>query len=396
MITKELIELLHQGASIQRWNDHLRPHKGFTELDKQAHKLFYLYALKKCEPDNSLDEQLLIEGCIFEYLHRVLLTDIKPPVFHKLMAEKGEQINRWVLEELRSACQPLKGNFYEKFRTYLLDPDYGKREKSLISAAHYLATAWEFSIVYPLSSSLYDIQTVKAEIDAEIAQYFSLPGVQRYYADVNIKNFLNLVGQLRFQQRWARCYRIPETSVLGHMLIVAVLSYLFTLEIDGCSKRLCNNFYGGLFHDLPEVLTRDIVSPVKRSVEGLDDIIKDIENDALEQKIFPLLPKSWHNKIHYYIQEEFKSKIFKDGTVQYCSSELINETYNNEKFNPLDGELIRGADHLSAFIEAYLSIEYGISSQALVSGQQNLYPLYKDRTLAGLDLEPYFKMFSKL
>ena len=341
MITKELIDLLHQGASIQRWNDHVKPHKGFTELDKQAHKLFYMYALKKFEPDGALDEQLLIEGCIFEYLHRIILTDIKPPVFHKLMEEKGEQINRWVLEELRPACMHVQGGFYEKFQQYLLDSHYGKREKSIISAAHYLATAWEFSIVYSFSSALYDIQTVKAEIDAEIAQYFALPGVQRYYADVNLKNFLHLVGQLRLQQRWARCYRLPETSVLGHMLIVAVLSYLFTLEIGGCSKRLCNNFYGGLFHDLPEVLTRDIVSPVKRSVEGLDDIIKEIENDALEQKIFPLLPSSWQDKLHYYMQEEFKSKIILDGQVMYCSSDKINRQYNKEQFNPLDGELIR-------------------------------------------------------
>lgn len=396
MITKELIDLLHQGASIQRWNDHFRPHKGFTELDKQAHKLFYLYALKKFEPEDSIDEQLLIEGSIFEYLHRILLTDIKPPVFHKLMAEKGEQINRWVLEELKSCCQPLKGGFYEKFQQYLLNPDYGKREKSLISAAHYLATAWEFSVVYPLSSSLYDIHSVKSEIEAEIAQYFSLPGVRQYYADTGIKDFLNLVGQLRLQQRWARCYRIPETSVLGHILIVAVLSYLFTLEIGGCRKRLCNNFYGGLFHDLPEVLTRDIVSPVKRSVEGLDDIIKEIENDALEQKIFPLLPKSWHDKIHYYIQEEFKSKIILNGTICYCSGDEISEKYNTAEFNPLDGELIRGADHLSAYIEAYLSIEHGIRSEALICGQQNLFPLYRNKTVSGLNLEPYFSMFSKV
>lgn len=394
MITKELIDLLHQGASIQRWNDHLRPHKGFTELDKQAHKLFYMYALKKFEPEGSLDEQLLIEGCIFEYLHRIILTDIKPPVFHKLMEEKGEQINRWVLEELRSACVPVRGDFYEKFQQYLLDPDYGKREKSIISAAHYLATAWEFAIVYSFSSALYDIQSVKAEIDGEIAQYFSLPGVQRYYTDINLKNFLNLVGQLRLQQRWARCYRIPETSVLGHMMIVAVLSYLFTLEIGGCPKRLCNNFYGGMFHDLPEVLTRDIVSPVKRSVEGLDDIIKEIENDALEQKIFPLLPPSWRDKLHYYIQEEFKSKIILDGHVVYCSSDEINLHYDSEAFNPLDGELIRGADHLSAYIEAYLSIQYGIRSDSLISGQQNLYPLYKNKAIAGLDMEQYFTMFT--
>jgi len=46
MITKELLELLFEAASIQRWNDHNRP-EHFTELDKQAHKMIYAYVLAK-------------------------------------------------------------------------------------------------------------------------------------------------------------------------------------------------------------------------------------------------------------------------------------------------------------------------------------------------------------
>ena len=49
MITKSLIMLIHEAASIQRWNDHLRPWTGFTELDKQAHKMIYAYVLGRCE-----------------------------------------------------------------------------------------------------------------------------------------------------------------------------------------------------------------------------------------------------------------------------------------------------------------------------------------------------------
>jgi putative hydrolases of HD superfamily len=81
-------------------------------------------------------------------------------------------------------------------------------------------------------------------------------------------NFIDMVGQLRFQKRWAHSPRVPETSVLGHMLIVAILSYLISLERRACPQRASNNYFAGLFHDLPEVLTRDIISPIKRSVEG--------------------------------------------------------------------------------------------------------------------------------
>lgn len=391
MFSKQFFLLLHQGASIQRWNEHFRPHKGFTELDKQSHKAFFVYVLHKL--DSVADPQLLIEGCIFEYLHRVVLTDIKPPVFHKMMAEKGNQINRWVLDELKEACENIGGGFYGRFEKYLLDDSYAAYEKRIISAAHYLATSWEFNIVYSMSSSLYGIEETKAEIESEIAAFFDLEAIQKYYGNYKLKNFMNLVGQLRLQQRWARCTRAMETSVMGHMLIVAILSYMFSLDTHGCKARLCNNFFGGLFHDLPEVLTRDIVSPVKNSVAGLDDIIKEMENDAIEKKILPLIPKEWHGEVLYFMRDEFKSKYINDGNVVFSDSDEINRKYNYNDYNPVDGQLIRAADHLSAFIEAALSIHYGISSEPLVEGRDGIRRNYRNKIIAGVDVGAYFKIF---
>ena len=92
MIKKQLIETLYEAASIQRWNDHIRPHKGFTELDKQAHKMVFAYMLAKFEESDrgvSVDWPKLIEGGFFEFLHRIVLTDIKPPIFHKLIDRKS-------------------------------------------------------------------------------------------------------------------------------------------------------------------------------------------------------------------------------------------------------------------------------------------------------------------
>ena len=53
------------------------------------------------------------------------------------------------------------------------------------------------------------------------------------------------------------------------MLIVAITAYLCTIEMEitPCEKRIYNNFFAGLFHDLPEVSTRDIISPVKSAAD---------------------------------------------------------------------------------------------------------------------------------
>ena len=54
--------------------------------------MMIMYVLARCEEQDHgarLDWEVLVEGGIFEFLHRVVLTDIKPPIYHELMREKG-------------------------------------------------------------------------------------------------------------------------------------------------------------------------------------------------------------------------------------------------------------------------------------------------------------------
>ncbi len=393
MIRKSLISLIHIAASIQRWNDHIRPWNGFSELDKQAHKMVYAYVLAKCEGEGEYDQLKLLEGGIFEFLHRIILTDIKPPIYHSLMMEKGEQINSWVLEELRAMLEPLKGDFYEKMRRYYSEPEYAEKEKRILKAAHYYATHWEFEVIYPQNKSTYDIEQVKLEVENGLSRCNTFEGFSRFATNPDLKKFLSLIGKLRYQQRWSRAVRTPNTSVMGHMLIVAIMSYFATLECGGCEKRLINNFFGGLFHDIPEVLTRDIVSPVKNSVKGLDHIIKNIEDEQMHKIIFPLVTDEIKNDLEFYTQDEFASRVTVNGKVIGASSDEINQKFNSDVFLPIDGEIIRGCDHLSAYLEAYLSIKYGINSEQMQEGYHNLFAQYENRIIGSVDFGQLFDYF---
>ncbi|MBU1487210.1 HD domain-containing protein, partial [bacterium] len=362
MITKELLEVIHEAASIQRWNDHIRPIE-LTELDKQAHKMVIAFVVAKFEEeDKEIDYRKLIEGGLFEFLHRIILTDIKPPVFHKLMARKGRQLNEWVLSQLNDIIADIEEGFTDRFKRYLFENDYAAIEKRILKAAHYLATNWEFKIIYALNSHSYGIDRTKAEIDNELEDYFDLIGVGKLSLFKKSYHFIDLCGQLRFQQRWAQTPRIPKTSVLGHMLIVAILSYLCSLQLKACPKRLYNNYFAALFHDIPEALTRDIVSPVKRSVEGLEEIIKEYEQTQLEEKILPLLPSTWHKEMRYFLTDEFRGRILKDGEKEVVAGPKIDKLYNQDEYSPIDGEIIKACDNLAAYIEASLSLEHGIKS----------------------------------
>jgi putative hydrolase of HD superfamily len=195
------------------------------------------------------------------------------------------------------------------------------------------------------------------------------------------------------QQRWAQAPRIPETSVMGHMLIVAILSYVFTVELGGCNKRIYNNYFAGLFHDIPEVLTRDIISPVKRSIEGLSDIIKEIEERQMEDKIFPLIPQSWHDELRYFTKDEFCGKIIKNGKIHKVDSQEINQRYNSDEYNPIDGQIIEVCDKLSAYMEACLSINHGIKSPFLEEGRKLIFDRFKDSKVASIDFGQLFRSY---
>lgn len=392
MIKKSLIELIFEAASIERWNDHIRPSRGFTEIDKQSHKMIYAYVLAKIE--GNIDMLKLIEGGIFEFLHRLVLTDIKPPVFHRLVKEKGDELNHWALNTLHNDIINIPHNFYEKMETYLFDKTYAENERRILEAAHYLATKWEFDIIYDMCRSYYGIDATRAEIDNKLNSFSGLKSFDTLIRNNNYRGFTNLLGELRFQQRWSRSPRIPATSVAGHMMIVAVLSYLCSCDTKACDARIANNFLGGLFHDIPEVLTRDIVSPVKNSVEGLDELIKSIEQDQMEHILYPLIPAEWRDELEYFTNNEFSNKAIVDGKILVTTSEELDEKYNSAEYKPVDGKLIRGCDHLSACIETYFSHIYGITTHALQNGNRQLCRHYENAEICGIPFGSLFDYFT--
>lgn len=395
---RSLIELLYEAANIQRWNDHIRP-MDFSELDKQAHKMAIAYVLGGFEEQAwgaGIDWLTLIEGGLFEFLHRLVLTDLKPPVFYELMRERGEELNKWVLEELKEVIEDIPGRFFEKFQQYLFDDNFCSKEKRVLRAAHYLATNWEFRIIYSMSANIYGIENTKDRIDDELEEHYDLLGVQKIALEKKTYNFIDLVGQLRFQQRWAHTPRLPKTSVLGHMLIVAMFSYFISLDLKACPRRIYNNFFSALFHDLPEVLTRDIISPIKRSVEGLEKVILEYETRQIDEKLLPLLPPAWHKEFLYLLDSEFNNKILLDGKVKIVDTAEITEQYNMDKFSPIDGELVKSCDQLAAFTEAVLSIEHGLKTKQLLKGRDLIFSQYQNKTIGDIDIGKIFKEFFNL
>jgi putative hydrolase of HD superfamily len=387
MINPKIIDSIFSSASIQRWNDYPRMME-LVELDKQAHKFIIAYFIAKLEKDVNYTH--LIEAGIFEFFRRIVVTDIRPDVFRVILKKKGSELNKWVVSKLGNSIQDIDGgNFLKKFEAYITDDTMYSKERFILKAASYLATRWEFNIIYQTSSFLSDIDDVKKAVDEEIEDYYELIGVRKIALNKKLAKVIDLSGRLRFQKRWAQTPRIPETSVLGHMLTVAIFGYFYSLDINACDKRLQNNFFTALFHDLPEALTRDIISPVKYSVDELSELISEYEITKIEDDILPNVPDSIKKEFSYLlglydgIKDEFLDKTNLNGKVEVHTAGL--KSFNENRYDTIDGLALKQCDKLSAFIEASLSISHGIKSKELINGKKQILESLKE--IQGVDFK---------
>jgi putative hydrolase of HD superfamily len=395
MVGKDLLIELFQAAEMRRWNDKLCPIP-LTELDKQGHKMTIAYVLGKfAEHEDDFSWTKIIEGGLFEYFERLTLTDIKPQVFERIKA--NEETFTELKKEVHARFTPLitdLDGLDERFEAYLFHPQDSINRK-ILDAANFYATKWEFDIIKHENWNDYEIDEIQRGLQRRHEALSEVDGLQKLALFPTYRSFVDLCGRLRFQVRWGQLYRIPRTSVLGHMLIVAILSYLFSLSIDACSKRRVNNYFAGLFHDLPEVLTKDVISPVKRAATGVDRFVKEFERDEMQRRIYrpKLIPEAWQSEMHMFTEDEFTSKVTVEGKLQNTTSDAITASYNQDLYNPVDGELIKAADDLAAYMEAYLALQNGISNAQLRSAVREKSLFYRHKTIAGIDFGKVYKGF---
>jgi len=383
------LQFVFSGSYMKRWNDKLRLME-LIEIDKQAHKMIVAWLLCRLSGEGKSPEERLaleekvVEGGIFDYLIRLVITDIKPPILYRIKTnpEHYRQLAAWAVTEVEPHLRPLSEDFWRRFTAYFLQPKADDPAVDILAAAHLYASVWEFRLLRRLNDGFDDeLPEIDQSFQEQLASYAHLPGMPELIEALGshapsrtaLANFANLCGQLRFQKRWSQTPRIPETSVIGHMFIVACYSYFLSLIVGACPARRVNNFFCGLFHDLPELLTRDIISPVKKSFAGLGRLIREYEERELERRVLAPLQAEGHENIiirlGYYLGlpggSEFHDTIMEDGKLRIVSFDALQEAYNRNEYDPKDGEAIKVCDTLAAYIEAYTAIRNGIASDQI-------------------------------
>ncbi|MGL4677354.1 MAG: HD domain-containing protein [Brevinema sp.] len=414
MIRKSLIVKLFDGFTMQRWNDQLRPTE-LVEMDKQGHAACLAYFLaRSIEEEEQIDMQMLMEQIVFHYLERIIITDIKPPVFSRISSNHSQytSLRNFVKDMMLPYLEGLPPEFIQKF-IYWCEHPYDKIDTltyKILEIAKADATLWEFDLLvhanpngFGITEIAHDMENLKnkhIELRRHLVGKLETKHIREesktnLFTDENYSSYTQLVkmfGQMRFQVRWAQLYREPKTSVLGHSFYVALLSYFFSLSAGACSKRLYNNFFTAVFHDLPEVFTRDIISPLKRDIAGFGDLIKEIEQEEMERKFKMLIPEKLRSELFYFITDEFADQTMYDKKIKSYEDGIPAE-FNQDKYNPRDGSLVRLSDYLGAYLEADMALNNGATSSEFITAKERIKMDYSTKKIAGLELKSLFLDF---
>ena len=399
---KKLSLRIFEGFSIQRWNDLIRPFD-MVEMDKAAEKMVLAYIIGKYEENkgNYIDWEWVIYASFFDLLRKIALCDIKAPVQQMLKREFLDEymrLNEWVLNQYRSLIND--DELFSKFTIYVgQKAGYFKLPEELTvslrvyNAAHKYATMRELDMLAVVNEKQ-RLEKIYTELQADIQPFLDLEGLQKIMTHQKPFDFLMKIEQLRFQTRWNQTPRVPATSVLGHCFYVAIMTMLLGRESNPhmCKRRIINNFFSALFHDLPESVTRDIISPVKQATNGLPNIVKKIEDEIVSKELVPLMEDFFRDELIYYTSDEFSDRILDSKKkVKKVTWEELNNFYNEDELNPVDGKLVRVCDHLAALMEADISIKHGITSIHLKNGRNGMLCHYaKDEKISGINV---YKLF---
>ncbi|WP_303921362.1 HD family hydrolase [Treponema berlinense] len=406
MLNKKFILKLFEGFSIQRWNDLVRPFE-LVEMDKAAERMVVAYIIGKYEEaaGRSIDWEWIINASLFELLKKIALCDIKSPVqqmIRRKFPEEYLKLNEWVLKQYKDIIDDKQ--LYSDFTIYIARtagnfpmPPELELSARVLRAAHKFSSLRELQMIECVNEEE-RISKIKKDLNQEIQQYLDLRGMQLLVTRQRPFDFIMMIEQLRFQTRWNQTPRVPKTSVLGHCYFVAALTILLMREtkIKMSQKRLFNDFFSALFHDLPEAVTRDIISPVKQATDELPKIVKKIEDEIVQRELVPLMDDFYADEIMYFTNDEFSNRIQqrqKNGKLKtvFVDWDELNEKYSSDEFNPIDGKTVRLADHLSALIEADQSIKYGITSEHLRSGREHTLKAYQDGlVINGIEIRKIF------
>ncbi len=124
-------------------------------------------------------------------------------------------------------------------------------------------------------------------------------------------HFFAMLGRMKYINRWALMRKVQEESLCQHSMETAAFAHALAL--------IKNKYFGGnvdaeraavlaLYHDMPEIITGDLPTPVKYFNSDMREAYEKIEENACT-KLLSMLPEE--------LKEEYSPFFFKEEKDEY-------------------------------------------------------------------------------
>ncbi|MGC9772065.1 HD domain-containing protein [Fervidobacterium islandicum] len=306
--------------TIQRWNN--RPALlRFTEAENSFNTLFLSFVFLTINDE----EKQLIENSLRWRLSRELPKIVLSDVSLQLK-ERIERFAPDVWNQVRTkALDDLKVMADEETVNVLVPQvlDCNPLDKLADLYISYLE-AYENGKLYDYNQPLREL---KEKID-RMAENVPPSEMEKYWqiAQYVWSPLVNLTSMVR----WNRTHRNVRTSVSGHSFAVVTMAYLIAKlsEFEGVEEVIVKS----ILHDLPEAFTGDVITPTKKKVPGLDELVSNVEKEMMVE---------W---------------------ISGCETMSALKRYIDWAVEPFSGEagrIVRTADYLAALLECAVEIDSG-------------------------------------
>lgn len=149
-----------------------------------------------------------------------------------------------------------------------------------------------------------------------------------------MSKFFAFINRMKYIKRWSLMRSVKEENIMEHSHQVAVIAHALALiknKMFGGSVNVNEVVLLAQYHEVGEVITGDLPTPIKYFNPEIKSAYKDLEKGASE-KLLLMLPKE--------LQQEYASYV------------LPNE--DSEEYR-----LVKSADRLSAYLKCVEEVRLG-------------------------------------
>jgi putative hydrolase of HD superfamily len=303
----------------------------------------------------------IVERGLYEVLRKCVVSDLKSQVWQRILDDDDARLelkNRTV-EAVSDAAGEDLSELVDRMNQCADPPETTSTEQRLawdvLRAASRIATSWEFELLEPSNAFQADTERIRDNLERESREFQYVPGVRELERpDSGLRDFVNLCGRLRFQERWSTTPIMPRCPVLDHELMVANLTYLVGLSRKLSRGQILANFFAALFHDLVEAMTRDIVRDVK-VIGALNDRAQEFGLKEFRRTLKGMLPPTWYEQVEYFAAHGL------DGESTPARPPAAADDGRSGSWPEWNLDIVAGADDFANFVEAVSSVEYGVA-----------------------------------